>query len=208
MISIKKARDLQRPAAALAEAAQSLYVAELSNTKKGRPIKPKPQPRRQLPSDFVIDEVLPSWGECKRYSRTMDHKQYHSIVAIARQIYHIILKSPDPCKFPQKELQGDLLSAVTSRWLVFQNIKDAAINRNFSLIEIGYNRNEAFLAAKAKTDPARKAFVERAVDFIRSNGKIHRKITREALFEAWSARGGQPCAKAFFTATLGTPLSI
>jgi hypothetical protein len=56
--------------------------------------------------------------------------------------------SPDPCKFPQRELRGDLLSAVTNRWLVFQNIKIAAINQNFTLVEIGYNRNEAFLAAK------------------------------------------------------------
>jgi hypothetical protein len=63
----QKARDLQRPAAALAETAQSLYVAEPPNTKKGRPVKPKPQPRRYLPPDIVIEEVLPSWGDCKRY---------------------------------------------------------------------------------------------------------------------------------------------
>ncbi len=106
------ARDLQRPAAALAEAAQSLYVAVPPNTKKGRPVKPKPQPRRHLPPDFVIEEVTPSWGDCKRYC-AMDEKQYHWIVAIAKYIYDMILQSPDPCKFPQKELPANLLSAVT-----------------------------------------------------------------------------------------------
>ena len=65
------ARELQRPAAALAEAAQSLYVAEHPNTKKkGRPVQPKPQPRRCLPPE----EELPSWGDCKRYC-AMDEKQ-------------------------------------------------------------------------------------------------------------------------------------
>jgi hypothetical protein len=67
----RTARDLQRPAAALAEAAQSLYVAEPPNTKKkGRPVQPKPQPRRCLPPE----EELPSWGDCKRYC-AMDEKQ-------------------------------------------------------------------------------------------------------------------------------------
>ena len=68
------ARELQRPAAALAEAAPSLYVAEPPNTKtkkkKDRPVQPKPQPRRTLPPE----EVLPSWGDCKRYC-AMDEKQ-------------------------------------------------------------------------------------------------------------------------------------
>jgi hypothetical protein len=198
----RTARDLQRPAAALAEAAQSLYVAEPPNTKKDRPVQPKPQPRRCLPPDNDIEEALPSWGDCKRYC-AMDEKQYHSIVAIAKKIYDMILHSSDPCNFPQKELRGNLLSAVTNRWLVFQNIKDAALNRNFSLIAIGYNRNEAFLAAKAETDPARQAFVEWAVDFIRSNTK-GRKISKQALFEAWSKHGAQTCARSFFTAMQGT----
>ena len=67
----RTARDSQRPAAALAEAAQSLYVAEPPNTKKkGRPVHPKPQPRRCLPPE----EELPSWGDCKRYC-AMDEKQ-------------------------------------------------------------------------------------------------------------------------------------
>ena len=70
----RTARELQRPAAALAEAAPSLYVAEHPNTKtkkkKERPVQPKPQPRRTLPPE----EVLPSWGDCKRYC-AMDEKQ-------------------------------------------------------------------------------------------------------------------------------------
>ena len=70
----KTARDLQRPTAALAEPAQSLYVAEPPNTKtkkkKDRPVQPKPQPRRTLPPE----EVRPSWGDCKRYC-AMDEKQ-------------------------------------------------------------------------------------------------------------------------------------
>ncbi len=79
----KKARDssLQRPAAALAGAAPSLYVAEFPDKKEGhwQPAKQyKPQRRRQVPPpEIVIDEVLPSWGECKRYSRSMDQKHYN-----------------------------------------------------------------------------------------------------------------------------------
>jgi hypothetical protein len=34
----QKARDLQRPSAALAQAAQSFYVVELPNTKVGKPV--------------------------------------------------------------------------------------------------------------------------------------------------------------------------
>jgi hypothetical protein len=85
----KKARDLQRPAAALAEAAQSLYVADPPNTKKGRLVKAKPQPMRHLPPDLVIEEVTPSWGACKRFC-AMEEKQYYMIVAIARTIYDMI----------------------------------------------------------------------------------------------------------------------
>jgi hypothetical protein len=72
----QKARDLQRPAAALAEAAQSLYVAKFPDTEEGRPVNQKTQRRRQPPPGIVIDEVLPSWGDCKRYSRTMNQKHY------------------------------------------------------------------------------------------------------------------------------------
>ncbi len=138
----------------------------------------------------------------------MDKKYYNSLVANARQIYNIIMQSPNPRKFLQRELQGDLLSAISNRWLVFQNIKVAAINRNFSLVQIAYSRNEALLAAKADTDPDRKAFVGWAVDYLRSNSKIIRKIRRDDLFEAWTARRGQTYAKTFFTATRGTPLSM
>jgi hypothetical protein len=77
----------------------------------------------------------------------------------------MILQSSIPRKCTLRELQGDLLSAITNRWLVFQNIKVAAMNRDFSLVQIGYNRNEARLAAEAETDPDRKAFVEWAVDY-------------------------------------------
>jgi hypothetical protein len=124
------------PAAALAEAAQSLHAAEFPGTEEGRPVKQRPLRRRH--SDIVIEEVTPSWGDCKRYSHTMNQKHYDSLVAIARQIYDMILQSSDPRKFPQKNLQGELLSAITNKWLVFQNIKDAATNRNFSSVQIGH----------------------------------------------------------------------
>jgi hypothetical protein len=124
----------------------------------------------------------------------------------------MILQSPNPRKFALRDLQ-DLeedfnTSAFTNRWLVFQNIKFAAINGDFSLVKIGFNRNEALLAAMADTYADRKAFVEWAVDFIRSNTKINRKITQKDLFDGWSVRGGQTYAKTFFTTTLGTPLSM
>ncbi len=99
----QKARDLKRPAAALAEAAQSFHVAEFHNTKEGKPGKQCTlQRRRHTPPEIAIDEVLPSWGECKRYSRSMDKKHYNSLVAIARQIYNIILQSPSLRNFLQR----------------------------------------------------------------------------------------------------------
>ena len=59
----EKARDLQRPAAALAEAAQSFHVAEFPNTKESKPVnKSRPHRRRQPLPDIDIDEVLPSWA--------------------------------------------------------------------------------------------------------------------------------------------------
>ena len=109
----KTARDLQRPTAALAEAAQSLYVAEPPNTKtkkkKDRPDQPKPQPTevmRCLPGP--PQEHLPPWGECKRYC-AMTEKQYHKIVEIAKEIYDMILDSgfygslPCPAKGIERE---------------------------------------------------------------------------------------------------------
>ncbi len=88
------ATDLQRPAAALAEAAQSLYVAEPPNTKKkkGRPVQPKPQPTEPRRLPLPPQEELPPWGDCKRYC-AMAEKQYHKIVAIAKEIYDMILHS-------------------------------------------------------------------------------------------------------------------
>jgi hypothetical protein len=76
--------------------------------------------------------------------------------------------------------------------------------QDFSLVQIGYNRNEERLAAKAETCEDRKAFVEWAVNYIRSNSKV----TRDELFVAWSACGPHSCAKTFFTAAFGTPLSM
>jgi len=204
---LRKARDLQRPAVPLAQAAQSFYVAEFPDTKESKPVKPCKNQRRRQPPDIDIDEVLPSWGECKRYSRSMDQKQYTSLVAIARQIYDIILLSASPCKCSIRVLDRHLLSAITNRWLGFHNIKEAALLKNFSLVQIGYHRNEDLLAAKAAKDPARKAFALFAIDYLR-NSNTKRKITRELLFAAWSAHGGQPHAKIFFTAAVGTPLSM
>ncbi len=79
---------------------------------------------------------------------------------IAKQIYDMILRSPNPKRCCQRELQGNLLCAISNSWLVFQNIKDAALRKDFSLVQIAYNKNEALLAAMADTDPDRKAFVE------------------------------------------------
>jgi hypothetical protein len=152
----QKARDLQPLAAALAQVAQSFCVAEFPNTKEGKPVKQcKTQRRRQHPPDIAIDEVLPSWGKCKRYPRSMDQKHDK----IAKQIYDMILRSPNPKRCCQRELQGNLLCAISNSWLVFQNIKDAALRKDFSLVQIAYNKNEALLAAMADTDPDRKAFV-------------------------------------------------
>jgi hypothetical protein len=87
----------QQPAAALAQVAQSLHVAEFPVTKDGKPVKQcKTQRSRQHPPDIAIDEVLPSWGECKRYSRSMDQQHYNSLVAMARNIYDTILHSQNP----------------------------------------------------------------------------------------------------------------
>ncbi len=86
-----KARDVQRPAAALA---QSFYVAEFPNTKKGMPGKQfKPARTRRPPPQaaIAIEEVHPSWGECKRYSRSMDQSQYSSFVATVKEIHDTIL---------------------------------------------------------------------------------------------------------------------
>jgi hypothetical protein len=93
-----KARDMQQPAAALA---QSFYVAEFPNTKKlvkkGKPGKQcKPARTRRPPPAIAIEEALPSWGECKRYSRSMDQSQYSFFVETARELYNSILSYPNP----------------------------------------------------------------------------------------------------------------
>jgi hypothetical protein len=79
----------------------------------------------------------------------MDQRHYKSIVAIARQIYDKIMQSPNPRKCTLRDLPGDFLrlSAITNRWLVFQNIKAAAINGDFSLFRAN---------CRADLDEARK----------------------------------------------------
>jgi hypothetical protein len=64
-----KSRDIQRPPAALA---QSFSVAAIPKTTEG-----KPGRRRRLPRspDIVVEIALPSWGECKRYSNSLDQSQ-------------------------------------------------------------------------------------------------------------------------------------
>jgi hypothetical protein len=132
-------------------------------------------------------------------------------VAIARGIYDTILASENPKRFIQRDLPvtGPQISAITNRWLAFQNIKDAALKQDFSLVQIAYNRNEALLAAKAATDPDKTAFVEWAVEYIRSKSTSRDKITQARLFVAWSADGVQRRnPKSFFIATRGTPLTM
>jgi hypothetical protein len=121
----QKARDLQRPAAALAQAAQSFYAAGFPNTKESQAVdKCRPQRRRQPLPDIDIGEVLPSWGECKRYSHSIDQGHYNSLVAMARQIYDKIMQSPNPRKCTLRDLclPVDFVGAITNRWLLFQNI--------------------------------------------------------------------------------------
>jgi hypothetical protein len=64
----QQARDLQRPAAALAQAAQSFYAAGFPSTQEGKHVS-KQRKRLGLPI-IDIDEVIPRWvharGSCTR----------------------------------------------------------------------------------------------------------------------------------------------
>ena len=106
----QKAREWLQPAAPLAQAAQTL-LAEF-------PVQQRPLHWRH--PEIVLEAVTPSWGNCPRYSHSMPRAQYDSLVEIARQIYDMILQSPDPRKFVQQNLNKTHMSAISNKWLVFQ----------------------------------------------------------------------------------------
>ena len=130
----------------------------------------------------------------------MNREQYEQLVVIAKEMYDAILLPENRDRFTQQNLEPHQLGAITNRWLGFQNVKDAALQQDFSLVQIAYARNEALLAAMAATDQDKTAFVAWAVEYLRSNRGT--KISQPKLFSAWLAGGAQRRnPKSFFTTT-------
>jgi hypothetical protein len=69
--------------------------------------------------------------------------------------------------------------------LAWVNVKMAALAGDWTLIQVGYHRQTAVVAARMDQNPIRRKFIEWAVDYLRVRG--NEEITQIALLEAWTA---------------------
>ena len=101
----------------------------------------------QTGANIVPSEVLPSWGELKRFSKRMDKATYSESVRLAKWIFELMLTQvggPRACRMralqeattPEPPVERDKIAGFFSnRYLQFENIRDAALNNNFAQIK-------------------------------------------------------------------------
>jgi hypothetical protein len=75
--------------------------------------------------------------------------------------------------------------SITNSYLHFENIRQAAFAGDFTVIHIGYFRNEQLLAARAEKNQGRLNFIAWAVVLLRARAPA--SIDQEALLAAWDA---------------------
>jgi hypothetical protein len=68
-----------------------------------------------------------------------------------------------------KELDSKAKGQITNNYLHFENIRQAALAGDFTLIRIGYYRIEEFLDATAETNEGRRNFIAWAVALLKGH---------------------------------------
>jgi hypothetical protein len=133
----------------------------------------------QSGANIVPSEVLPSWGELKRFAARLD-KATESVL-LAKWIFQLMLAQaggPKNCRMrslrfamPEPTVaRGKIASFFSNRYLQFENIRDAALDNNFAQIHIAYYRNEELVADRVAAIKSRLIFIAWAVDLLRMRG--------------------------------------
>ncbi len=140
----------------------------------------------------------------------MDHATYASAQETARQIYdYMCAREKGPSFARVKELGSKAKGQITNNYLHFENIRQAAIAGDFTLIRIGYYRNEGWLAAKAENNQGRRNFIAWAVALLKQRHPA--EIDQDELLQIWSAIPKDErhrIARAFFRAVSGVKLDM
>jgi hypothetical protein len=103
----------------------------------------------QSGANIVPSEVLPAWGELKRFSQKLDRGTYTESVLLAKWIFQLMLTQvggPRACRMrslqqamPEPPVERSRIAGFFSnRYLQFENIRDAALNNNFAQIHIAH----------------------------------------------------------------------
>jgi hypothetical protein len=162
--------------------------------------RPRPGPRAaQSRANIVPSEVLPAWGKLKRFSKRLDRGTYFESVLVAKWIFHLMLTQvggPRNCRM--RSLQGAMPEPpvarhripgfFSNRYLQFENIRDAALNNDFTQIQIAYYRNEELVAYRAAANKSRQSFIAWAVALLQMRGyEAAKPFSQDALLAAWNA---------------------
>ncbi len=87
--------------------------------------------------------------------------------ATAKKVYDHMLACEGVSKFGMvKDLDSKARGQITNNYLHVENIRQAALAGNFTLIHIGYYRNEEFLAARAEKNQGRQNFIAWAIALV------------------------------------------
>ena len=123
----------------------------------------------------------------------MRRDKYDDVLRVARWIYDKIQVNkadPDPKKCTERFLKAQpgapyaWASYFTNKYLIFQDIKHAALRGQFEDIKIGYARCESLRREKTENHPGRAAFVKWAIEQIQKDAGI---LDKESLMTRWDS---------------------
>ena len=144
--------------------------------------------------------IEPDWGPLKRYTEQCTEKTYHQAVAAAEWLYAYMrsveggpqslscraLERVPPALWPSPPLTLQLVkSYLGSQILAWENVRMAALEGDWTLIQVGYNRQTDMVAARMQQNPTRRKFIAWAVNYLREQN--NEEITKNELLDAWNA---------------------
>ena len=124
--------------------------------------------------------IEPNWGPLKRYTEQCTEKTYHQAVAAAEWLYAYMrsveggpalltsraLQHVPPALWPRPPLTLQRVkSYLGSQILAWENVRMAALEGDWTLIQVGYNRQTDMVAARMQQNPTRRKFSAWAVNY-------------------------------------------
>jgi hypothetical protein len=81
-----------------------------------------------------------------------------------------------------------ILTIYSNLQLQFENVRTAAIANDFTLVQVGYFRNEILVADRIVSNLDRQRFIAWAVDLLRSRRALdgHETMDKAQLLAAWA----------------------